>query len=175
MYKTELSRGFTLAESIIALALTAILLSALCSAFLVWGQGWRKGSARITLQQNARMAMDAMVRELRYNTGNIVTPAVGATPDDTIEFRNSGDYKTFKFYTASPVDYSGVATLYRYVQDDRSPAPGVDQITEPSQVYVKSLSFDRKNVNTVEIRLVLSDRHYGFDEEIQTTIVCLNN
>lgn len=171
----SLSRGFTLVESIIAIALTVVLLSSLCSAFLVWGQGWQKSSARITLQQNARIAMDAMVRELRYTAGNIVTPATSAAPANTLEFRNTGDYKTLKFYTASPAAYPGVATLYRYVKDDRSPAPGVDQLTEPSQVYIKSLSFDRKNVNTVEIRLVLSDRYYNFEEEIQTTIVGLNN
>ncbi len=169
------SGGFTLVELVIGLALTAILLSALCNAFVVWGQGWKKSSARINLQQNARIAMDAMVRELRYTAGKVIMPAEGATPVNIIEFRNTGDYKTLKFFVSSPSDYPGVLTLYRYAKDDRSPSFGIDQLTEPSQVYVKTLSFERKNANTVEIRLMLSDRLYNLDEEIQTTIVCSNN
>lgn len=59
-------QGFTLAELIIGMSLTVLLLSGIGTLISVNIQSWLNGSSRTEVQQTARYAMDMMVRELRY-------------------------------------------------------------------------------------------------------------
>lgn len=59
-------QGFTLAELILGMSLTVLLLSGIGTLLSVNIQSWLNGSSRTEVQQTARYAMDMMVRELRY-------------------------------------------------------------------------------------------------------------
>lgn len=59
-------QGFTLAELIISMSLSVLLLAGIGSLLSVNIQSWLSGSSRTEVQQTARYAMDMMVRELRY-------------------------------------------------------------------------------------------------------------
>ena len=59
-------QGFTLAELIIGMSLTVLLLTGIGTLLSVNVQSWLTGSSRTEVQQTARYAMDMMVRELRY-------------------------------------------------------------------------------------------------------------
>ena len=59
-------QGFTLAELILGMSLTVLLLLGIGTLLSVNIQSWLNGSSRTEVQQTARYAMDMMVRELRY-------------------------------------------------------------------------------------------------------------
>lgn len=58
-------RGFTLAEVIIAVMIFGLVMAATYQIFWVTDTSWRRGEARIDAQQNLRIVMDRMSRELR--------------------------------------------------------------------------------------------------------------
>lgn len=77
-------RGFTLVEIIIVSALFLILGGGLLTAFLTGQTSYLSADAYVHVQQEARRALDAMVRELReagnVSCGVVATPGVGAGP-----------------------------------------------------------------------------------------------
>jgi len=59
-------QGFTLIEILVALAILGLIFVGLYS-FYLWGvNSWKKGISRMDNQQNARIAMDYLVEELRF-------------------------------------------------------------------------------------------------------------
>lgn len=78
-------RGFTLAELLVAMALTGLVLA---GAFAIQHQGTQSylmGASRVEVQQNARTALELMVRELRSATAVTV---VGGAADVTFVDQN---------------------------------------------------------------------------------------
>ena len=70
-------RGFTLAELLVAMALTGLVLA---GAFALQHQGTQSylmGASRVEVQQNARTALELMIRELR--SAQAITVVGGAT------------------------------------------------------------------------------------------------
>jgi len=64
--KLDCKRGFTLLEVLLAVTIFSLVLAALFTFY--WGalQGWARGTAAMDLQQNARIAIYEITRELRY-------------------------------------------------------------------------------------------------------------
>lgn len=79
------TRGFTLAELLVVMAVTGLVMA---GAFALQQQGMRSyltGAARVEVQQNARTVLERMVRELR--SAQSVT-AVGGPGDVTFVHEN---------------------------------------------------------------------------------------
>jgi type IV pilus assembly protein PilW len=69
------NRGFTLVELMIALAVGGVVMAAVMTAFLSQHRSYLAQDEVVEMQQNARVAMDMMVRDIRsagYNPNNIV-------------------------------------------------------------------------------------------------------
>lgn len=73
--------GFTLIELLLGLALTSILLAALLNLFFTSLSAWLSGRDRLEAQQTARIAMDAMAREIRTDALRIAVPAGDGTSE----------------------------------------------------------------------------------------------
>src|SRR5438445_2740448 len=70
------SRGFTLTELIVALAVLGMILGGVYTLQQQGLYSYMMGSAKVEAQQNARVALDLMVRELRSAT-SVTAIAVG--------------------------------------------------------------------------------------------------
>jgi type IV pilus assembly protein PilW len=79
------ARGFTLAELLVTLAVTGLLLAAAGTMLLAGQRAWALGAARVEAQQSARVALERMAKELReagYDpTGAGLAAIVLAEPD----------------------------------------------------------------------------------------------
>jgi Tfp pilus assembly protein PilW len=58
--------GFMLMELLVAMAATLLLLSALTGVLAASLKAWRADSRKVEVQQTARSASDALVRDMRY-------------------------------------------------------------------------------------------------------------
>lgn len=71
-------QGFTLLELLLGMSLTALLLAVIFGLLVTSFKIWQTASSRCDLQQNARYAVDIMIRDLQYATEiNIHNPPVG--------------------------------------------------------------------------------------------------
>ena len=73
-------RGFTLAELMVVMALTGLVLAGVFSIQQQGTNSYLMGAGRVEVQQNARVALEQMVRELR--SAETVT-ALGSATDIT--------------------------------------------------------------------------------------------
>ena len=67
---TRLARdqhGFTLAELIVVIAILGVMLAGLVTVQMQGQQSYLIGSHRVEAQQNGRVALEMMIRELRSN------------------------------------------------------------------------------------------------------------
>lgn len=85
-------RGFTLAELLVACAVIGMVMAGIFTLQQQGQMAYLWGSARVEVQQNARLALDLMTRELRSalsvtTMGANCNNATGAT---TITFNDSG-------------------------------------------------------------------------------------
>ena len=70
--------GFTFAETMVSTLIFSILAIAILSVLIVGQKFWHSDVGRVELQQEARLAMDGMTREVRESSSaNITQPADG--------------------------------------------------------------------------------------------------
>jgi prepilin-type N-terminal cleavage/methylation domain-containing protein len=89
-------RGFSLAELLVVVAVLGLMLTGLLSIQMQGQESYLMGSRRVEAQQNGRVALDLMVRELRS------AQSVTAIP--------SGTDMTFVDGTGTPIQYQLAAT-----------------------------------------------------------------
>ena len=68
-------RGFTLAELLIVIAVLGVMLTGLLAVQMQGQQSYLIGSHRVEAQQNARIALELMIRELRSATSVTAIPS----------------------------------------------------------------------------------------------------
>lgn len=170
---SNIEQGISIIEIVCGFAIASIIIILLARIVFSWGHGWTRELARINLQQNMRAAVELISRDFRYQGGSVVYPAIGQA-GSYLEFRNFENYRTYRFYTANPTEFSNIATVYRWVKDDNNLVPGVNQLTEPSKVMVKNLTFYREGQYSIHLHLVLADYLTGAETQIETVITCLN-
>lgn len=91
-------RGTTLIELIVAMLLTVTVLAAISGILSSSLQAWIAGRSRTELQQTARIAIDMMVREMRYAQ----TLKLNSNLSLTVKIpRNGGMTDTITYYQDS--------------------------------------------------------------------------
>lgn len=68
-------RGFTLAELLVVIAILGVMLAGLVTVQIQGQQSYLIGSHRVEAQQNGRIALELMVRELRSATSVTLIPS----------------------------------------------------------------------------------------------------
>lgn len=148
----ERGKGFTLIELMIVVALLGVLAFGVASFFTNTFDIWRQSRHQISVQQNARVAMEEMSRNIRQcaDPGAIV-PAVGfsATAINFILF-DAGGNRNMIYYRGDSVtqapDPAGTA-LYRVVD-------GVT--TTLIEDNLQNISFNHEELHVVRITLILT-------------------
>jgi prepilin-type N-terminal cleavage/methylation domain-containing protein len=158
--------GFSLVELLIGLALTALLLQALFPLLSTSLLSGRSSVARTVVHQSARMAVEAITRDLRL-ASSIASPTDGATAAG-IRFQRpnaQGKLETLNFQLGlSSGNYP--QTLYRAI------SPG--QPTPLTQNVVSELSFTFHAPRLVEIVLTLTDPDTGVADTMEVTVTGAN-
>jgi len=86
------SRGLTLIELLVTLAMIGFIIAALYTFYLAGLRGWQRGTDRMEAQQSARIAMDRIIYEVRF--------ACDVSIHDQgreMRFRVIGDSRTLRF------------------------------------------------------------------------------
>ena len=138
--------GFTLIELILGLALTSILLAALLNLFFVSLSAWLSGRDKMEAQQTARIAMDAMTREIRSDALSIAVPA-GNGPSEILAIIVANKDVPGKLDTI--VFQRTANTLYRKLNR----WDGVQQSFPITEATVTELTFRVTQPRLVEISL----------------------
>lgn len=79
--KIQNQSGFSLVELLVAMGLLVILLAGVFGILSVSVSSWMQGSSKTEVQQVARQAMDAMVREIQYASSITRNNAASLTID----------------------------------------------------------------------------------------------
>ena len=158
--------GFTLIELLIGLMLTALLLQGLFFLLSVSLKSWQTTTARIQIHQTARMAMEAMTRELRL--ASVITVPLPGQSLAGIRFLrpdSAGTSQSLVFQTGTPLG-GNPHTLYR-IASSGQPTP----LTENT---VTQLEFAFEPPRMVVIRLTLTDPQTGVADSLDTAVTCIN-
>lgn len=154
--------GFTYVELIVGLALTVVVLTAVSSLLSGLLFSARIGTGHIELQQATRVAVDTMVRELRYAKQIIYPDAATTGVVDHITFINAdGETVTFSLGTTAGAN---LHTLYRT-------RGGVDNPVSENNVSLLEFTVERPRLITVRIQA--TDQQGGV-AEFTTAVTCLN-
>lgn len=73
--------GFTFAEIMASVAIFTILAVAILSVLIVGQKAWHSDAGRVELQQQARLGMDGMIREVRESKGANISISGGLRID----------------------------------------------------------------------------------------------
>ena len=158
--------GFSLPEILIGLALAGLLMQAMVPALSVSLMSWRTSVARTEAHQSARMALEAMERDLRY-AAVIAWPPPGGV-DSRVSIRTVGvDGKLVAIgFQRGLSSGQNRDTLYRtYAQGQPVPL---------TQNAVSELRFECPSPRLIRITLTLSDRQTGVADTATTAITCVN-
>jgi len=90
-------RGFTLTELLVVIAVLGMMLAGLVTVQMQGQQAYLIGSHRVEAQQNGRIALELMVRELRSAT------SVTAIPSATDLTFVDGNGTTIRYWLSGPV------------------------------------------------------------------------
>lgn len=158
--------GFSLVELLLGLALTAMLLQALFPLLSTSLLSSRSSISRTVVHQSARMAMEAMTRDLRF-AASISSPSDGV-PSQSIRFKRPGSGKTLESvsFQLGLSQGSNQQTLYR-INEWGQPTP-------LTQNMVSGITFTFHAPRQVGILLTVTDTDTGASDTMENTITCAN-
>ncbi|MDW7740192.1 MAG: prepilin-type N-terminal cleavage/methylation domain-containing protein [Bacillota bacterium] len=90
-------KGFTLIELVITLGMISLIIAAAYSFYLTSLNSWQHSVDHMEYQQNARIALDKIIRELQY-ASEVQTRSGGRE----LRFKVPGDSRTFRFRLFRP-------------------------------------------------------------------------
>lgn len=127
------SRGFTLVELLVAVALLSLLMVAFYTIFKGGTKAYETGEERVEIIQNARIAFERMVNEIRQALPDVD----GDTPDVVFELGGGATAKDGKWITFyAPID--GVKGAEKIQFSRYSGEPGVG--SETYTLYMRVLN-----------------------------------
>ena len=158
--------GFSLVEILIGLMLTALLLQSLPPLLSGSFMSWQHSVARTVTHQTARMAMEAMTRELRL-ASEVVRPAAGQS-STAIEVKitnEAGQVSRLIFQLGTTLGANS-HTLYR-ISSGGQPTPITENTVSQFQVAFQP-------PRLVTIKLTLTDPQTGVADSLASAVTCIN-
>jgi prepilin-type N-terminal cleavage/methylation domain-containing protein len=151
-------RGFTLAELMVACAMVGVVLAGTFVALQQGENAFQYGTGKVEVQQNARMAVDRMVHDLR--TGSNVTAAT--TTSITFQFVDEAGVTV-------TVAYSLNGTNLQRNQTNPVPAAaqpeiiigGVNTLSLTYYDNANALTTTVANIRVVDVRLITQPQATG--------------
>lgn len=115
------SNGFTLVELLVAVALLSLLMVAFYTVFKGGTKAYQTGEKRVEIVQNARVALDRMVSEIRQALPQVA----GDNPDVVFEIGTDGKWITFY----APIDDTAGAEKIQFSRYSGEPGTGGETYT----------------------------------------------
>ena len=176
-------QGFTLAELIIGMSLTVLLLTGVGTMLSVNVQSWLTGSSRAEVQQTARYALNMMVRDLQLSeklpdadpqknyTFRLITGIDGAD-NYILEYKDARSKKIYRYY----LDKTATDTKMKYILYKHQMDTGTKQpVTGESLTAIiinknNEPLFELLDDNTVLITLIATDIVTNQSYETRTVV-----
>jgi len=159
----RIQRGLTLIEVLIGITLMLMLFSCMINLFSSSLHVWKMDKNHTNIQQNARIGMETMLREIRY----ACTIHFNSTSSLTITKQN-GEINTFQLGGGSHSK-----TLYVIIDKTKVDYGGVS-LNPITENVVTSLQFtpypEETHAKAVTILLEVTDQNTGKTQKIQTAI-----
>ena len=158
--------GFTLVEVLIGLVLTALLMQAVFSLLFTAFLSWQTSVSRMVTHQTARLAMEAMTRDLRFASAIAAPlPEQRASGVRFTKLDSAGKTQTLIFQLGQSSG-KNLQTLYR-ISPPGQPAP-------LTQNVVSGLVFEFQPPRLVVVSLTVTDPQTQVSDTVQTGITCIN-
>jgi prepilin-type N-terminal cleavage/methylation domain-containing protein len=123
-------RGFTLAELLVAMAMTGLVMAAVFVLQREGEQAYLLGSSRVEAQQNARSALDLMTRELR--SAKSIASVSGST--DIMFVDQCGKNIRYSLSDAT-LNRTGPITVYPDCSNPSSTTPLIGRVQSFAMTY----------------------------------------
>ena len=116
---TSNNKGFTLLETICAMALFLEVVLLVGSMFIIAQQTYRQGAGQGELIQNARVCLDRLSRELRQSDYLVTDISSTSTPANEIFFQNGHDSSDINYirYYLDGTDLRRERSVYFFSSD----------------------------------------------------------
>ncbi|MFO7952357.1 MAG: prepilin-type N-terminal cleavage/methylation domain-containing protein [Bacillota bacterium] len=149
MLSIDKQNGMTLIEIMVALSILGLVLTAIYSFYLSGLSGWYRSTGQMEYQQTARIAMDKMIRELRFAHSINFNDQGKCYSESGDEFAFNHHYEIICFKTKKESSDSDL-TLYRFrlAGEDESDQLFFEQRTDNNNHYATNLV--AKNVTALE-------------------------
>jgi len=172
------NQGFTLIELLIAMFVGLIVLGATYAVFIAQNKELNKQEQIAVMQQNARMAMEMMTREIMMAGYGASTLCVGITAANansisfsadldedenlTADSSNPNENITYDLYTSS-----GVQALGRVTNGTR--APVVENISALTFIYLNNAGVPTTNLSFIRtIQISITAQTANIDPDLGT-------
>ena len=150
-------KGLSLIELLVTLAIISFIITTIYTFYLAGLQGWQRSLDQIESQQSARIAMDKIIRELRYayevslDEQNQEVRFKIKGDSRTLRFRREGQELIFDSYPTGHFNYMhtkvalGIKDLYFKIEGDNlvtvtlTAANGTNAITLTSCVRPRNI------------------------------------
>lgn len=176
-------QGFTLAELIIGMSLTVLLLTGVGTMLSVNVQSWLTGSSRAEVQQTARYAMNMMVRDLQLSeklpdadpqknyTFRLITGIDGAD-NYILEYKDARSKKIYRYYLdKTATDTKKKYILYKHQMDTGTKQPVTGESLTAIVINKNNEPlFELLDDNTVLITLIATDIVTNQSYETRTVV-----
>ena len=159
-------RGFTLTELLVSMAMLGMILGGVYTLQQQGLYSYQMGAAKVEAQQNARGAMDLMIRELRSATSVTAIAASDvsfgdqSTPTKTVRYNLSGANLQRTVDGVADVLIGGTTNLaFTYLASDGSvtAAPG-SVATIVITITTKPQSTTSSSTNALQQQMVVQDQ-----------------
>lgn len=169
-----MNRGYSLVEILVALSVAVLVGGGIMAVYPAFKKGYKFGEIRTDVNQNARLAIDRICREIK-GTSEIITalPESPSTPPtSTIFFRNQNTPISYTTYYLEGTDLKRKVTHYHIPPNYTNQvaySPSAEETIESDAVIAQNITFlDFWGLNLVNINLTASSN----DIEINLTTTC---
>lgn len=158
-------KGFSLVELLVSLVILSIVLGFIFSILHSGKTTWETADTVIEVQQQARQALDFMVKELRQSSDSVIS----GVPDDGSNYTSvSFSIPTQWNDTAGQIDWSPTIEyslvnnqIFRNASDGQPPYLAN---------HINSLIFRRQATNVIEVFIEALKNERGFSLNSQVTL-----
>ncbi|MGQ9755742.1 MAG: PilW family protein [Desulfotomaculales bacterium] len=151
-------RGFTLVEVVVALLIFSLVVGAALAVYQQAMLSWHREEARVDVQENLRIGLDRMSRELR------AAVALYEANNNSVRFK-SADGKTVQYYHRADLEQ-----LMREVDGGHNPV--ASYVTALRLAYYGADYNPTQNTGTIRlVRITLTGRKGNGPEVTMTTSV----
>lgn len=154
-------KGFTLVELMIAMAVGGIVMAAVMTSFIAQHRSYVAQDDVIEMQQNARVAMEMLTRDIRsagYDTNELGAGVTTAGPSNLVFTRDDGtgvleriSYSLFDAFIPDADNDGLVDDLSRTVDTGFPLVPGLPQVVAENVSQLEFVYLDKDGVVTANL------------------------